>query len=120
MGRPRSPEYYIYGADRTLSETGVASNMLSLAIPAPSEADEEVFLLGYSAKIGHSGDAGRLDFMTQGGAIVWTEPLPTMDVWYSRQFEHPIPLGVAGAGAAVKAANTELSVAEVYVHYRIM
>ena len=119
-GRPRSDGYYRYGCDHVLSECGVASNELSLRIPAPGSADEVIWLAGYAANIGHSGSAGRLDFATQAGVIVWTEPLPTTDIWYSHQFEHPIPLGVAGAGAMLKAANTELSVGEVYVHYQIM
>ena len=116
--RPWEPGRYMYAGVAVLSETAAAGEQLSLAIPAP-EADEGIFILGWSGKFGHTGAAPLLRFQLADGTPIWDEGLPAQDTWGARDFgEVGLPAGADGAAVDVIASNAELSVGELFVRYQ--
>ncbi len=111
-------EYGGYGTERALS---VADNRAELVIAAPRDRDAEIFVQGYTAKVGYTG-TGLVEFMRTDGVVIWCDAPPAQDTWgrITLPGEHGLPSGAAGEGLSIAITADELSACEMNVLYRYL
>ncbi len=122
MARPHNDEYLAYGGYGLASGSTVVSNRCEVVIPAPVDADEAVFVEGYSIKATYSGASPQVAFARTDGTEIWRDPIPgETGVVGTRDFPNRgLWAGAAGEGLSVAVSAGTLTACECYVQYRYL
>ncbi len=122
MSRPHGNEYFEYGGYGLASGATVASNRCEVVVPAPSAADEVVFVEGYTVKAAYSGASPQVAFARTDGTEIWRDPIPAATgVVGTRDFPGKgLWAGKAGEGLSIAITAGTLTTCECYVQYRYL